>query len=1436
MTTQWKAALEAFLTEEQLAHLLIDRVRVDEDAARMDIFFTSSDIVYPQPMLTQMERALAPLFPAAKRIRVQVSSPALWEAFCADPMPYADVLTGFLELRLPTCRVWLEDAGWKMQADQLRITVQEAAGLDYFEQKDGAGVLGGIIKYLFRQDLRVVFRTRQAADEQDAAWAQLREQSQLELQRIAEEAALAEVAVQKKERKARKRLNESGETIMGRPIRDEPVQIRSLGETIGRVTVQGRVFEVTDKELPKSKTHKLLFSLYDRTESVTVKLMLSADEAARMMDILGKAANKQEWLVVRGDYRPDMYENNMPILTAQDIVPAEDPDLRMDEAADKRIELHLHTKMSAMDGFVEIKDAVNRAADWGHEAVAITDHGVVHAFPEAYYASLSRKIKLILGMEGYLLDNTLNVVLHPDDRPLDGPIVIFDVETTGLSPLTCGITELGAVRIENGEIVDRFSSFCNPGHPIPPEITKLTGIDDSMVAGAPLPKQVVADFLQFCEGAALAAHNAEFDVSFVRAAAQERAAAFERPALDTLALARGLYPALRSHRLGAVSKHLGIKLERAHRAVNDAEATAQVLLAMLKDCREKGAHTLADLNSLFTGSGHVRPYHVVLLVQSKQGLKNLYTLVSQSHLEYFHRHPLIPRALLEKHREGLLVGSACEAGELFRAVMGGKPENDILRIAKFYDYLEIQPDGNNEFLLREGKLRDVQALHEINRRILALGDKLGKPVVATGDVHFLDPEDECFRRIILTGMQMNDADQQPPLYFKTTDEMLKEFAYLGRENARRVVIDAPKQIADSIPVISPLANGLFAPELPDADNIVTDMSWDTAKRLYGDPVPEPIRLRLEKELGVILNYKYASLYLSAQKLVHKSMSDGYLVGSRGSVGSSLVATMMGISEVNPMASHYRCAQCRYSNFEVDRKKYPLGADLPDAQCPVCGAPLVKDGYDIPFEVFLGFKGDKIPDIDLNFSGEYQPQAHKYTEVIYGKTQVFRAGTLGTLAQKTAYGYVMKYIEQTGARYSHAEVNRLVAGCTGVKRSTGQHPGGIVIVPAGHDINEFTPVQHPADDKAKGIVTTHFDYHAIEPNLVKLDILGHDGPTIIRMLQDMTGVDPLGIEIGEKKTLEIFSSTQPLGVSPQQIGCPVGTLGIPEFGTGFVRQMLVDTKPTTIEELVRIAGLSHGTDVWLGNAQELIAQGVVPLSGCICTRDDIMNYLSQMMDPFDAFQIMENVRKGLGLVLKKSGKDMEGPMRDAGVPEWFIESCKKIKYMFPKGHAAAYVMMSFRIAYYKVYHPEAFYAAYFSIHADEFDAPMMLGDAEQVAQAIQLLGQKGNELTAREKGSYALLESVREMLARGIRFVPLDLYQSHPLRFTLQQGGIRPPLCSLPGLGENAALAIEQARGEGEFLSIEDLQMRSRISKSVIEAMKACGCLDGMSQTSQISLF
>lgn len=1436
MATQWKAVLEQFLSEDQLAHLNIDRVRVDEENARMDVFFTSADIVYPQPMLTQLERALAPLFPAAKRIRVQVSSPALWQAFCADPTSYVDALTGFLELRLPTCRVWLEQADWQVQAEQLRVTVQEAAGLDYFEQKDAPNVLGGIIKYLFREQLQVVFRTRQAAEEQDAAWAQLREKSQQEMARIAEEAAKAEVVIQKKERKARKRLNESGETIMGRPIKDEPVEMSSIGEGTGKFTVQGRVFEVTDKELPKSKTHKIMFSLYDRTESITVKLMLGAEEAERMMDILGKAAKKQEWLLVRGDYRPDPYENNMSVLTAQDILPWDDPDPRMDEATDKRIELHLHTKMSAMDGFVEIKDAVNRAADWGHEALAITDHGVVHGFPEAYYTAKGRGIKLILGMEGYLLDNTLNVVLRADDRVLEGPIVVFDVETTGLSPLSCGITELGAVRIENGEVVSRFSTFCNPGHPIPAEITRLTGIDDSMVAGAPLPKQVMADFIKFCDGAALAAHNAEFDVSFVRAAAGDNAGAFERPALDTLALARGLYPTMRSHKLGAVSKHLGIKLERAHRAVNDAEATAQVLLAMLKECQEKGAQTMADLNSLFTGSGHVRPYHVVLLVQSKQGLKNLYTLISQSHLEHFHRHPLIPRGLLEKYREGLLIGSACEAGELFRAVMGDKPDHDLQRIAKFYDYLEIQPDGNNEFLLRDGKLRSVEDLHQINRRILALGDQLGKPVVATGDVHFLEPEDECFRRIILTGMKMNDAEHQPPLYFKTTDEMLSEFAYLGRADARRVVIDAPKQIADSIPVISPLAEGLFAPELPDADNIVTNMSWDTAKKLYGDPVPEPIRLRLEKELGVILGYKYASLYLSAQKLVHKSMSDGYLVGSRGSVGSSLVATMMGISEVNPMSTHYRCEKCQYSNFDVDRKKYALGADLPDADCPVCGVPLIKDGYDIPFEVFLGFKGDKIPDIDLNFSGEYQPHAHKYTEVIYGKTQVFRAGTLGTLAQKTAYGYVMKYIEQTGAHYSNAEINRLVAGCTGVKRSTGQHPGGIVIVPAGHDINEFTPVQHPADDKSKGIITTHFDYHSIEPNLVKLDILGHDGPTIIRMLQDMTGVDPLGIEIGEKQTLSLFSGTQALGVSPQQIACPVGTLGIPEFGTGFVRQMLVDTMPTTIEELVRIAGLSHGTDVWLGNAQDLIAQGIAPLSGCICTRDDIMNYLSQMMDPFDSFQIMENVRKGMGLVLKKGGRDMEGPMRDAGVPEWFIESCKKIKYMFPKGHAAAYVMMSFRIAYYKVYHPEAFYAAYFSIHADEFDAAMMLGDAEQVAQAIQLLGQKGNDLTAREKGSYALLESVREMLARGIKFLPLDLYKSSPLRFTLEEGGIRPPLRSLPGLGENAAISVEEARKDGEFLSIEDLQMRSRISKSVIEAMQACGCLDGMSRTSQLSLF
>ncbi len=1123
---------------------------------------------------------------------------------------------------------------------------------------------------------------------------------------------------------------------------------------------------------------------------------------------------------------------------AKDIVEKTSKSVRLDLANEKRVELHAHTQMSSMDGIVSVSSLIERAAKWGHPAIAITDHGVVQAYPDAAAAAKKYGIKVIYGIEAYLVDDLNAVVQSPQNQTLSDEFTVFDIETTGLSSTKDKITEIGAVKIRNGEIIDYFSSLINPEVPIPANIQELTGITDEMVKDAPTIDTVLPKFLDFVGNSVIVAHNANFDVAFIRNAAKNMSLSVNNTILDTLELSRLLFPSLSRHKLDIIAKHLGISLENHHRAVDDAKATSEIFIKCIDILKNKQINNLNQINSLAGDEIDVKKlktYHAVILVKNHTGLVNLYRLVSLAHINYFHKRPRIPKSLYDKYKEGLIIGSACEAGELYRAILSKKSEEEIKRIASFYDYLEIQPLGNNQFLVDNGTVESIEELIKINNYIVELADTLNKPVVATCDVHFLDPQDEVFRRIIMAGQGFTDADNQAPLYLRTTEEMLHEFSYLGEDKAKQVVIDNPNKINEMIENIKPIPDETFPPKIDGAEEELIRITMEKAKSIYGDPLPQPVQSRLDRELNAIIKNGFAVMYIIAQKLVWKSLEDGYLVGSRGSVGSSFVATMASITEVNPLPPHYVCPNCKYSDFDSETVKSfggGSGCDMPDLLCPKCGEKMNKDGHDIPFETFLGFDGDKEPDIDLNFSGEYQPRAHSYTEELFGKEYVYRAGTIGTLAEKTAYGFVKKYMESKDIVLRKAETNRLVKGCTGIKRTTGQHPGGLMIVPKDHEIYDFCPVQRPANDVKSTVVTTHFDYHSISGRLLKLDILGHDDPTVIKMLEDLTGVNAQKIPLDDEKTMSLFSSTKALNISTEDINCEVGTLGLPEFGTKFVRQMLVDTKPNTFSELIRISGLSHGTDVWLNNAQELIREGTATLPEVISTRDDIMVYLiAKGVEKKHAFKIMEKVRKGKGLA-----PEDEEAMKKANVPQWYIDSCKKIKYMFPKAHAAAYVMMAFRIAYFKVYYPEAFYATYFTVRAEDFDYCLMCKGENKVRKIIKEYEEKGNNLSTKEKGTLTVLEIVLEMYVRGIKFIPIDLYKSAAVTFRITPEGILPPLNALQGLGNTAAFNIEKAREAGEFLSIENLVERTKISRPVVEIMKENDIISGIPETSQLSLF
>jgi len=1238
-----------------------------------------------------------------------------------------------------------------------------------------------------------------------------------------------------------------GELIFGRKFHDPIVPISSINDDTGFVAFRGKVFEFEFKDITSRKTQKefhiLTFSITDMTDSITVQMFIDKteedEEYNRLCGVFNKKSIKRGvFLVVKGKAAFNEYSHETAV-SAYSLVRINDFfEKRTDNAEKKRVELHMHTQMSAMDAVSSAGSIIDRAVSWGHSAVAITDHGVVQAYPDAMHASNeSEKIKVIYGVEGYLVDDSSKITYGITNETSKSSFVVFDIETTGLDKYKEEITEIGAVKIENGEITDKWSTFVNPGKPIPQHITDLTSITDEMVANAPKIQEILPEFLEFCKGSVLVAQNAAFDTGFIKVDCKKMGIEYDFPCVDTLILAKSLYPELPNHKLDTLTKHLKIVLEHHHRAVDDAKATADIFIKMLEEIDEKG-YPLNELNEKFdtrSASKKNKAYHIILLAKNQIGLRHIYEMVSDSHLKYFHRTPRIPRSLLEEKREGIIVGSACEAGELFTAVVQGKEWEEIKRISEFYDYLEIQPLGNNEYMKRSDEFSHINTdedLMNLNRTIIKLGEEVNKPVVATCDVHFLDMDGADYRKILMHYKGFKDADQQAPLYFRTTEEMLEEFKYLGEEKAYEVVVTNTNLISDMIEQVLPIPHEKCPPEIDGAQEGIVNDSMNKAKKIYGDPLPEIVKTRLDKELYSITTYGFSVMYRIAQELVRKSLSDGYLVGSRGSVGSSFVAFLSDITEVNSLPPHYICPNCKNSEFVNDGTGVS-GCDLPDKDCPVCGTKYKKDGHDIPFETFLGFKGDKEPDIDLNFSGSYQPRIHKYTEEFFGEGYVFRAGTIGTVAEKTAYGYVLKYEEEKGLHIRNAEKRRLAAGCEGVKRTSGQHPGGIIVVPYKNNIHEFCPIQHPADDPDSDIITTHFDYHSIDQNLLKLDELGHDDPTVIRMLTDLTGIDPQTIPLDDKETLSLFTSTDALHIT-EDIGSPVGTYGVPEFGTSFVRQMLLDTRPTMFSELVRISGLSHGTDVWLGNAQSLIQAGITTLSNAICTRDDIMIYLIHMgVEAGHAFKIMESVRKGKGLK-----PEDEEAMIAANVPEWYIDSCKKIKYMFPKAHAVAYVTMAFRIAYCKVHYPEAFYIAYYSVRADDFDASIMARGMKVARQAMADLQekQKNNVITPKEKGLIPILEICIEMYARGLKFVDVDLYESHATDFLSTPEGIRPPLNALPNLGENAAKSIMEEREKAPFKTREELRIRTGVTKTVMEILEENHCLDKLPEKDQVTLF
>ena len=1373
---------------------------------------------------------------------------------------YIKSLYDDMAYRMPSAKGLLDHTKWEFADGALQIPMDEVS------EKHFANALRHLEARIQRELGRSCPVHAVRADAQDFAPAPEQEESREEILHKAVEQAAAAAAETPKPKKPRpapqqhtgyqrpraEKVRED-DLIFGKLIQDPIVSVNEAIAAYDMVTIQGEVFFTDSKDIHSKKTGKdyvkIAFDMTDRTNSVRVSKFLAADKAGDTASKIKKGL----YCTVQGKMVYDTFAKEM-VLEPTGVVKAKKPERKDTYEGMKRVELHLHTNMSAMDGMSSTASLLCRAAKWGHRAMAITDHGVAQAFPEALHAQEGKQkdiigdMKIIYGIEAYYIndENSISVVRGRSAEPLDGTFIVFDLETTGLNPASEEITEIAAVRVVEGEIRDSFQTYVNPHKPIPPEITELTGISDETVADAPDLDKAVPEFLAWAgEGQyPLVAHNAGFDMGFLRTACQRLGIEREFTSIDTLEMSRLMLPHMHKFKLNILAKELQVGPFEHHRASEDAAVLGRIYVKLLKRLREEmHAVTTADINPVLAATTdrknklkNLPRYHFIILVKNQAGLRNLYQLISKSFLEYYNKRPIMPRSELIRHREGLIFGSACEAGEVFRALTKGEPWEEIKRLASFYDYLEIQPIGNNNFMIAKGMAKDEEQLRDWNRDILRLADELGKPCCATGDVHFLEPEDEAFRRILMAGQGFSDADNQAPLYFKSTDEMLKEFSYLGEDRAYEVVVKNTNMIADMCDVIRPVPRENYPPHIDGCEDDLRNMCYEKAKRIYGDPLPEPVQARLDRELGSIIGNGYAVMYIIAQKLVTKSLADGYLVGSRGSVGSSLAAFMSDITEVNSLAPHYLCPDDKYLEWH---EEYSCGVDLPDKICPNCGKPLTKQGFNIPFETFLGFEGDKVPDIDLNFAGEYQSRIHWYTGEIFGHDHVFRAGTIGTVAEKTAFGYVKKYMEERGVECSRAEENRLAAGCTGVRRTSGQHPGGVVVVPKEIEIYDVCPIQHPADDPDSDIITTHFEYHSIDANLLKLDELGHDDPTIIKHLENLTGVNAQEIPLDDPETMSLFHSCKALkykGENPDTdpILGDLGCVAVPEFGTKFVRGMVKETHPSTFAELVSISGLSHGTDVWLGNAAELVRKGI-PLSGCICCRDDIMNYLIlQGVKPKLSFKTMESVRKGKGLT-----EEMEAAMNEQHVPEWYIDSCKKIKYMFPKAHAVAYVMMAFRIAWFKVHRPLAFYSAYFSIRAKGFDASCMIkGDKVCLDKMTELRGKERDKtISAAEKDMMTTLEVCHEFYRRGFTFEPMDVYKSDATRFLVTETGLIPPFTSMPGIGEQAALSIVEERKNGKFLSAEELIVRCpKASKAVVELLEQIGALGSMPKTTQMTLF
>ncbi|PWI58215.1 PolC-type DNA polymerase III [Sulfoacidibacillus thermotolerans] len=1324
--------------------------------------------------------------------------------------------------REPALRGELQQVEWRLSGDR-KIQLRVAGSIKLLRARQVDQKLADLLCVLLRvqsftvelctdtdEEQRVV-QFRQEIEQQD--WDVLRQQ----------------VTVDKES---------SGQTAQcieyGQAILEPAISIALIQDEMRRVVVEGRLFAVEWRDLANGR-RLCQFYLTDEKDSITCKMFSRGGKKELPLP----SVKDGMYVRVRGSVQYDTYSKEL-VLQVNDLIEYE-PARERDEAEEKRVELHAHTQMSALDGVVSAGDLVAAAKAYGHSAIAITDHGVVQAYPEAYAAAKKHEIKVLYGVEINLIDIGQTIVYQMQDTPLseDTIYVVFDTETTGLSAAEHELIEIAGVKMRRGEVIDTFAELIAPANPIPEKITEITNITNEMVAGKPTVDIVLPKFQAFCEGAILVAHNAEFDLSFLSVqAAKLGLPPFSQSTIDTLALARTLLPTDRNHRLKTLTQKYHVTLTQHHRALADAEATGKVFYKLLEEAQHiSSVRNLSDLSALGAKGGDFarsRAYHATVLVQTQQGLRNLYRLISAAHVDYFYREPRTPRQLLKQYRKGLLIGSGCKYGEVFQALLRGKTDQELRALLEFYDFIELQPLDHYGALIESGEVGSYEVVAQYHKRLLALADELQKPVVATGDVHFLRDQDAIYREIIMHSApgrkDVKPGVKQPPLTFRTTQQMLDAFSHLGAR-AKEIVVSNSRKIAEQIETVFPLPNQVYPPNMEGADEQVRSLALAKAHRLYGDPLPQVVDERLQKELHSIITHGFAVNYLIAHKLVTKSLEDGYIVGSRGSVGSSLVATMLDITEVNPLPPHYLCETCQTSEFILDGS-IGSGFDLPDKLCATCQQPMKKDGQDIPFETFLGFKGDKVPDIDLNFSGEYQARAHKYTEELFGAEYVYRAGTISTIAEKTAFGYVKKWAEDRGKVLRTAEMQRLVAGCTGIKRTTGQHPGGLIIVPNDHEIYDFCPIQYPADDRTAEMRTTHFDFHAIHDNLLKLDILGHDDPTVLRMLQDMTGIDVRQVPVDDPKVYALFCGTESLGVSPQAIRSQTGTYGIPEFGTKFVRQMLEDTKPSTFADLVRISGLSHGTDVWLNNAQELIRQRTAPLNQVICCRDDIMVYLIYRgLDPSRAFKIMESVRKGKGL----TEEDAEY-MRSFEVPDWYMDSCRKIKYMFPKAHAAAYVLNAVRIAYFKVYEPLSFYAAYFTVRAEDFELEIMARGADAIWQRLEEVEEKGVHATPKEKSLQTVLEVALEMTRRGFKFHPIDLYQSDATRFLVRDNGLLPPFTAASGIGEAAARNIVAAREMGPFLSVEDLIDRARISKNVIELLQHFGCLEGLPESNQLTLF